>query len=737
MKRDVMVVTADSELISRCKKSADQSKGGKMLSIINPLYFLEDFEQILDGESVKFCLQENIEERENDSDLNEKKEEYNLNGVDKNSNDESDDISSAMEWEIMMESKLIEINSQLRNNGKKSKNISPKKRMKLQKHANKIRAKLGSSGQNIVSQATSIVQNDGISTNSISLNFTEQQKLLENWKRIRETSGRRELTGDRVLLAEGLRRELDRIVASYSLELTNEFNYDDISPSEAHAHHANTLILDHSSQCLEEESKEMKGEKVASPLPAKIINLNEKDVLRIVVISDTHGYEEELTSGILEPSKYNSKDENSVETNPLTNKNLLPNGDILLHLGDFAIDRGGTARKQAIERFDKWLSLQPQHIKIVLRGNHDPMKVKFPKSKATYINKPADMKFGKKSFAFIPYKDRTYTTAKSQRIATLNLLPDTCNVLASHEPPSNMLDRCLSGERAGSRANRVAVESMKGPPPLLWLCGHIHEGRGSLKTNFSKKYDTKETLVMNAANANPGRASHLVNGPIVIDLSEDIRVINDGDCKPIDATKPRIKLNKYKKEDEEELLLAIDLGLKCGASLFDETGKLLRYEQLEFKESEALYAEAPLLIDDWESDVNKSAAINNSEQQLSKKKVISYLAIEGGGELLHAWESCIEEENKKHIQLVRIRPEEWRANLLLPNERKCGRSCKEAARLIARQIVSEFGVMDNHRGKFKTDVAESVAMGYYFAHHLGWIQKQPIISRYSNGKIIV
>lgn len=56
-------------------------------------------------------------------------------------------------------------------------------------------------------------------------------------------------------------------------------------------------------------------------------------------------------------------------------------------------------------------------------------------------------------------------------------------------------------------------------PPYLWLCGHIHEGRGAEKHAFG--LSPRETLVVNGANANEGRATHIEAGPIVLDIDTE------------------------------------------------------------------------------------------------------------------------------------------------------------------------------------------------------------------------
>ena len=59
---------------------------------------------------------------------------------------------------------------------------------------------------------------------------------------------------------------------------------------------------------------------------------------------------------------------------------------------------------------------------------------------------------------------------------------------------------------------------------------------------------------------------------------------------------------------------------------------------------------------------------------------------------------------------------------------------KEAARLIARQVVGDFSA-GTHSGKFKTDVAEAVTLGFYMSRRLGWIESN--VRRATNSMILV
>ena len=56
--------------------------------------------------------------------------------------------------------------------------------------------------------------------------------------------------------------------------------------------------------------------------------------------------------------------------------------------------------------------------------------------------------------------------------------------------------------------------------PRLWLCGHIHESRGIVTKHFqsNEEGDSDSTIVINASNANSGRANRIVSGAVVVEV---------------------------------------------------------------------------------------------------------------------------------------------------------------------------------------------------------------------------
>ena len=201
--------------------------------------------------------------------------------------------------------------------------------------------------------------------------------------------------------------------------------------------------------------------------------------LRLVVLSDTHGYEAQL---------------------PPT----LPDGDVLVHAGDWW---------GADCKLDEYLAAQPHPHKLVIRGNHDPHKADFSRSGATYATTAATAEACGVRFSLVPYTRKP-----------VKYVPE-CDVLVTHEPPHRVRDRCLRGTHVGSASLRSAVERMPAKP-RLWLCGHIHEASGAAeRVRFGggrgRGAPAPSTLVCNAANANDGYATRLVTVPTVIDLVDD------------------------------------------------------------------------------------------------------------------------------------------------------------------------------------------------------------------------
>jgi len=663
---DVLVVTADRGLIDRCRRSAVR----KNMIILGPLTLLEDLEYILKHAPLPI---EPITEPEGNKDPTDSSTQQ--------INESLEPKVRALEHEIKMGAELLEAEAMLRAKS----GVNNKRRGKLKAKVRSLREKLNKS-PSLLNQVVSDVLQHG-PQQALQGKFTNQQQtaLLARWEKVRRSSRRKEKTGDRVILAEQWRRELQESYGDYEVGgKTEESDMSMSRPEPINIAQAHFM-------------------KYSTSRPD--IKVPKSNSLRLVVISDTHGFEESLTESSDSP--------------------LLPEGDVLVHLGDFAVD--GSQKKAALDRFDRWLAKQPHPIKLIVRGNHDP-RTWFPVvSGATFLTKPTTLTVGNFVFAFVPY----LTGGKISN----RLMPRRCDVMCTHVPPKELLDRCYSGKHVGSGTLRKGVERMASKsrsPPALWLCGHIHEGRGVVRHSFSSSSE-EETLVINAAQANAGMAKQLDHGPVVLQLEMDEAKKNKKSVEIIEFDNPYVFLNKKDQtffeqmepeEDVTKLLMAVDLGLRTGFALFNDRGELVHYENIVYENAESLRDGAETFMREWEDKLSKS---NPSR--------ITHISIEGADAALRdIWrELC---GGNAHQKLTFVRPEEWRADLLSSKEKTSGGSSKEAARLVARQVVADCsGKL--HEGKFQTDVAEAVLVGYHVCRRLGWIQREPAVRRYSNGKVIV
>lgn len=467
-KRNAIVITADNELMSRCRNAMANAEADIEVQFIQPIKFISDLE-----------ILNNKVEKEQAKMLEEK--EDNDQGKNEDASVDANDLLTAelaikIEEEIKIRGYMYETETQMRE--KRNMN-TPKKRRKLEKRARMLCERLAIKGGQKLDHLTTL---DGVSDYDRKF----QDEVLSQWENLRKSATRREMTGDRILLAEHFRRSVERVSTEEAARVEDEGKIDS-SLTNSYVKYIQDMI----------------GSNVATSMGSGGINRSGSDgtsssdgdknaPLRLVVISDTHGYEEGLTPG----------------------GSTLPEGDILLHLGDFAIDSSIKKTKKAIEKFDAWLARQPHRTKIVLRGNHDPFSVQFPLSEANFFSRPKSIAIdGRLSMTLVPY------TSARNLSSSWRKLPMFCDVLISHSPPKGILDKCYNGASAGCQSLRGKVERMIAGPPYLWLCGHIHEGRGSETVAFG--LSPRETLVVNTANANSGRASRIDAGPVVIDISAE------------------------------------------------------------------------------------------------------------------------------------------------------------------------------------------------------------------------
>lgn len=207
--------------------------------------------------------------------------------------------------------------------------------------------------------------------------------------------------------------------------------------------------------------------------------------MKIVCLSDTHGAHDEIT---------------------------VPDGDVLLHAGDFSM-RG---KEPEIIAFNEWLGKLPHPHKIVIAGNHDllferkPPRAEALLTHAIYLKNTATQIQGLRIWGS-PITPRFFDWAfNRQRGADIRRywerIPADTDIVITHGPPRGVLDRTFHGDAVGCDDLLEIIGKIK---PKVHLFGHIHEAYGQVTTD--------NIHFVNASIMTPDYKP--VNAPIVIYLA--------------------------------------------------------------------------------------------------------------------------------------------------------------------------------------------------------------------------
>lgn len=207
--------------------------------------------------------------------------------------------------------------------------------------------------------------------------------------------------------------------------------------------------------------------------------------LRLVLLSDTHQLHREVE---------------------------VPDGDILIHAGDFTMF---SKSMNAIVDFNQWLGELPHRFKVFVPGNHeffleaDPSRRSLLDNATALINEgieiqglriwgsPVTPLYGG-AFGLSSAEDRRRLYAQ---------IPENTDVLISHGPPYGVLDSEVnSGLHSGCRELFDAVMRVR---PKLHVFGHVHSAHGIFQTD--------QTTFINAALL--GVDGDLDNSPIALRMT--------------------------------------------------------------------------------------------------------------------------------------------------------------------------------------------------------------------------
>lgn len=190
----------------------------------------------------------------------------------------------------------------------------------------------------------------------------------------------------------------------------------------------------------------------------------------------------------------------------------LPEGDILIHAGDFDINSPDDFN-YAI----KWMDKQPFKYKVLIGGNHDFYLEKLYKTKARYEGFPKHFYYLCNEWVKIegikiwgsPFSPIFNDWAFMEDLATLkeawDLIPSDTDIVVTHCPAFGINDQVQpSFISVGCPALRDKLKSIK---PKYHICGHIHEAYGV--------YQDEHTTYINASLLDEYYA--MVNKPVEIE----------------------------------------------------------------------------------------------------------------------------------------------------------------------------------------------------------------------------
>lgn len=228
----------------------------------------------------------------------------------------------------------------------------------------------------------------------------------------------------------------------------------------------------------------------------------------------------------------------------------IPECDVLIHSGDI----GNRTNNLELAEFLIWFSEQPAKKKIFIAGNHDLILdknwVETQKERNSIVGMIAEQMYeeGQKllkkfdveyllnsgceyegiKFWGSPYSPSfhrehwAFNADKGREISRYwDMIPTDTDVLIVHTPPFGIQDWLNNGqERQGCLELNIVVSNIQ---PLLFLCGHIHEGYG---------YEVKgRTTYVNSSVLN--KEYVLTNEPFLIEIStinegfKEVKILNE------------------------------------------------------------------------------------------------------------------------------------------------------------------------------------------------------------------
>jgi len=184
--------------------------------------------------------------------------------------------------------------------------------------------------------------------------------------------------------------------------------------------------------------------------------------MKIVCISDTHGMHEKIGA--------------------------LPEGDILIHAGDFSVEGFKAPGLEELMTLNHWLEEQAHRHKLLIAGNHDFVfqedyhNAKEKITNAIYLQDLGIQIEGLKVWGMPwtpPFMDWAFMAEPNEMKRYTEMISDDTDILITHGPPYGVMDR-VGRSNVGSKDLLEAVLRVK---PRVHIFGHIHEGYGVMSSD--------------------------------------------------------------------------------------------------------------------------------------------------------------------------------------------------------------------------------------------------------------
>eukprot|EP00930_Biecheleria_cincta_P002236 TRINITY_DN103262_c0_g1_i1.p1 TRINITY_DN103262_c0_g1~~TRINITY_DN103262_c0_g1_i1.p1 ORF type:complete len:232 (+),score=38.44 TRINITY_DN103262_c0_g1_i1:102-797(+) len=202
--------------------------------------------------------------------------------------------------------------------------------------------------------------------------------------------------------------------------------------------------------------------------------------LRVVCISDTHSFHRKLE---------------------------IPDGDILIHAGDFTL----YGKEEHARDFNEWLGTLPHRTKLVVVGNHEN-NAEWHKQAARLLSNAVLLRNSQFAVTGGPsfYGTDFFWPCKGGN-PYYEAIPSDVDIIIAHGPAQG----CVDGGK-GCEALLHAVQRVR---PVLVVSGHVHFGHGVVAMKQSSPEGVMQTVLVNAANCGSGKDERQISHPpVVVDI---------------------------------------------------------------------------------------------------------------------------------------------------------------------------------------------------------------------------